>query len=444
MDTAARLLFSWGGLVALTGVLVIFGGALRLLGRADWSTRMLLIGLGAVAVLAASIWHSRRESRRAGATARREVAREQGLFRDEFEQRLEVQRKLRESEALLATIIDSAPIALFATDLKGVITVCAGVGPDPLGKKPGEAAGWPAGDLFAEHPKVVEGIREALSGAHREVDLRQGDQTFSLTLAPFKHASGNTVGAIVVAIDVTERRQAEEELQRTVKTLRRVDGERRALMTRVVHAQEEERRQIAADIHDDSIQSLFAVSVRLLALRGTLHDPAQIAAINNLQESVHMASERLRHLLFELRPTSLDEGGLPAALREYLDALKADSGIEVALTTSLDEPPASEVAVIAYRIAQEALTNVRKHARAHRVECAVSSVDAGVLTRIADDGIGFEPANSATQPGHLGMVAMRERAEMAGGWLRTTSSPKHGCIIEYWIPNAKERAANAA
>ena len=317
-DELARRLFSWPGLVGMVGALVVLGAVLQLSGHAPAATAVLLVGAGAVAAMAAAIWHGGRERLRSGATSRREVAREQALFRDELDQRLDVQRKLHESEALLATIIDSAPIALFATDRAGVITVCAGVGPDPLGKKPGEAEGWPAADLFADHPNVVKRIRDALSGAHGEVDLQQDDRTFSLSLAPFKDVKGNTAGVIGVAIDVTDRRRSEDELKRTVETLTRVDGERRALLTRLVHAQEEERRQIASDIHDDSIQSLFAVSVRLLALRSGLHDASQIALVNKLQESVQQASERLRHLLFELRPTALDEGGLPAALREYL------------------------------------------------------------------------------------------------------------------------------
>ncbi|HET9847527.1 MAG TPA: histidine kinase [Candidatus Dormibacteraeota bacterium] len=444
VDALARLLFSGVGVVAIAGSLVVVSAILDLLGHSEASLRMLLVGLGVIAAMVASVWNSRRERRWSGVTNRREVAREQALFREELDQRLDVQRKLRESEALLASIVESAPIALFATDPNGVITISAGVGPDPLGKKTGEAVGWPAGDLFADHPNVVKRIRDALSGKHGEVDLRQDDRTFSLSLAPFKDGKGMTAGAIVVAIDVTDRRRAEAAIQRTVEELTRVDGERRALLTSLVRAQEEERRQIAGDIHDDSIQSLFAVSVRLLALRGALRDSAQIALVDNLQESVQQASERLRRLLFELRPTALDEGGLPAALGEYLAAMKAESGVEVVLTTNLQESPAAEVSVIAYRIAQEALTNIRKHARAHRIDCTLANVDGGVLTRIADDGVGFEPANGTARPGHLGMIAMRERAEMAGGWLRTTSSPGHGCVIEYWIPNAKERVTDVA
>jgi PAS domain S-box-containing protein len=381
---------------------------------------------------------------RARAAATAELDRKQAMFRDELEQRLQVQRQLRESEARVGAIIDSAPIALFAIDRDGAITFSAGVGPDPLGKKPGEALGWSAADLFAEHPKVVEGIRQALSGIDGRAELTQGDRTFSFSLGPFRDAAGNTVGAIVVAIDVTEGRRTEAALRQSVETLKQVDQNRRALLRRLVHAQEEERRAIASDIHDDSIQSMFAVGLRLFSLRESMHDAAQIEQVDRLQQNVQQSTDRLRHLLFELRPAALDEGGLPAALRQYLDVMRQEDGIEVELKTALERSPASETQVIAYRIAQEALANVRKHARARRVECAVSAVDDGILTRIADDGVGFDGSHNGSVPGHLGLIAMRERAEMAGGWFRITSSAGEGCVVEYWIPDAREEVANAA
>jgi len=381
---------------------------------------------------------------RARAAATAELDRKQAMFRDELEQRLHVQRQLRESEARVGAIIESAPIVLFAIDRDGAITFSAGVGPDPLGKKPGEALGWSAADLFAEHPKVVEGIRQALSGIEGRAELTQGERTFSFSLAPFRDAAGNTAGAIVVAIDVTDGRRTEAALRQSVETLKQVDQNRRGLLRRLVHAQEEERRAIASDIHDDSIQSMFAVGLRLFALRETLHDSAQIEQVDRLQQNVQQSTDRLRHLLFELRPAALDEGGLPAALRQYLDAMSQETGIEVELATELDRNPASETQVIAYRIAQEALANVRKHARAGRVECAVSAVDDGILTRIADDGVGFDGSRNGSVPGHLGLTAMRERAEMAGGWFRIRSSAGEGCVVEYWIPDARGEVANAA
>ena len=381
---------------------------------------------------------------RAAAASAAELDRKQAMFRDELEQRLQVQRQLRESEARVRAIVDSAPIVLFAIDRDGAISFSAGVGPDPLGKKPGEAVGWSAADLFVEHPRVVEGIRQALSGIDGRAELTQGERTFSFSLAPFRDAAGNTAGAIVVAIDVTEGRRTETALRQSLETLKQVDHNRRALLRRLVHAQEEERRAIASDIHDDSIQSMFAVGLRLFGLREALHDAAQIEQVDRLQQNVQQSTDRLRHLLFELRPAALDEGGLPAALRQYLDAMKADTAIEVVLETALEHNPASETQVIAYRIAQEALANVRKHAGARRVECAVSAVDDGILTRIADDGAGFDSSRNGSAPGHLGLIAMRERAEMAGGWFRITSSAGHGCVVEYWIPDDREGLANVA
>ena len=381
---------------------------------------------------------------RAAAAATAELDRKQAMFRDELEQRLQVQRQLRESEARVRAIVDSAPIVLFAIDRDGAITFSAGVGPDPLGQKPGEAVGWSAADLFVEHPRVVEGIRQSLSGIEGRAELTQGERTFSFSLAPFRDAAGNTAGAIVVAMDVTEGRRTEAALRQSVETLKQVDQNRRALLRRLVNAQEAERRAIASDIHDDSIQSMFAVGLRLFSLRESMHDAAQIEQVDRLQQNVQQSTDRLRHLLFELRPAALDEGGLPAALRQYLDTMKQETGIEVELQTALEHNPASETQVIAYRIAQEVLANVRKHARARRVECAVSAVDDGVLTRIVDNGVGFDSGRNGSVPGHLGLIAMRERAEMAGGWFRITSSAGQGCVVEYWIPDAREVVSNAA
>ena len=408
---------------------------------------------------------------RAAAAATAELDRKQAMFRDELEQRLQVQRQLRESEARVRAIVDSAAIVLFAIDRDGAITFSAGVGPDPLGKKPGEAVGWSAADLFVEHPRVVEGIRQSLSGIEGRAELTQGERTFSFSLAPFRDAAGNTAGAIVVAMDVTEGRRTEAALRQSVETLKQVDQNRRALLRRLVNAQEAERRAIASDIHDDSIQSMFAVGLRLFSLRESMHDAAQIEQVDRLQQNVQQSTDRLRHLLFELRPAALDEGGLPAALRQYLDTMKQETGIfcgmcnavapeakgnpwESAMPrgrvqlakaviegratlsprihrnvarTALEHNPASETQVIAYRIAQEVLANVRKHARARRVECAVSAVDDGVLTRIVDNGVGFDSGRNGSVPGHLGLIAMRERAEMAGGWFRITSSAGQGC-----------------
>src|SRR6266852_521387 len=444
VDAIIRRLISRPGVAGLAGLLALLLGLPWLMGHRSPAGFELPLALASVALMAAAAWSMDRARARGAAAANAELARKQLMFRDELEQRLQVQSHLRESEARLRAIVDSAPIVLFAIDRDGAITFSAGVGPDPLGKKPGEAVGWSAADLFVEHPRVVEGIRQSLSGIEGRAELTQGERTFSFSLAPFRDAAGNTAGAIVVAIDVTEGRRTEAALRQSVETLKQVDQNRRALLRRLVHAQEAERRAIASDIHDDSIQSMFAVGLRLFSLRESMHDAAQIEQVDRLQQNVQQSTDRLRHLLFELRPAALDDDGLPAALRQYLDTMKQETGIEVELQTVLERNPASETQVIAYRIAQEALANVRKHARARRVECAVSAVDDGILTRIADDGVGFEDDRGRPTAGHLGLVSMRERAEMAGGWFRITSSRGNGCLVEYWIPDGKEGVSRAA
>jgi PAS domain S-box-containing protein len=444
VDAVNRRLFCWSGVAGLAGLLALLLGLPWLAARRAPPGLELPLALVLLASFAAATWSMSRERRRTAAVATAELAHKQSMFRGELEQRLQAQRHLRESDARLQAIIDSAPIVLFAIDRNGVITFSAGVGPDPLGKQPGEALGWPAADLFMDHAGVLEGIRRALSGIEARAELTQDGRSFSFGLAPFRDAAGHTVGAIAVAADVTERRHVEEALRRTVETLKQVDGSRQALLRRLVHAQEEERRAIASDIHDDSIQSMYAVGLRLVVLRTALHDPAQVELVDRLEQNVQASTDRLRHLLFELRPAALDEGGLPAALRQYLDVMSQETPIEVVLQTALDRTPASETQVIAYRIAQEALANIRKHARAHRVECAVSAVDDGILIRIVDDGIGFEGNRGGPTPGHLGLVAMQERAELAGGWFRITSSIGNGCLVEYWLPDAEDGVAHAA
>jgi PAS domain S-box-containing protein len=436
----ARWLYSWPA--------VVTGLWLRWLGeRSGPSAVEVGLSLAVVVLLAASTATIRRErarERRLAAGTVNDLLSRQALFREEVRERIEAQKKLRESDARLGAIIASAPVVLFAIERDGVISFSAGTGPDPLGKASGEAVGWPAAELFGNHPGVVTAIRQALSGSSGEMEMTENDRSFSISLAPFRDAEGQIAGAIGVAIEITERRRAEQELQRNIETLQRVDRERQALLGRLVSAQEEERRRIARDMHDDSIQSMFAVGLRLELLRSTIHDGHQLEALDQLRETVESTTHRLRHLLFELRPAVLDEAGLGEALREYLDVLRTETGLEVRLEARLDSGPGSDAQVIAYRIAQEALINVRKHAHARHVECHVSSIDGGIRVKIADDGVGMPAGGGQPAAGHLGMAAMRERAELAGGWLRLTSGPDGGTVIEFWVPELDQARREAA
>src|SRR5438128_4638154 len=223
VDAVIRRLFCWPGVAGLAGLLTLALGLPWLMAGQAPRGFELLLASASVALMAAPTWSMSRARGRSVVAATAELTRKQAIFRDELEQRLQVQGHLRESEARLRAIIDSAPIVLFAIDRDGAITFSSGVGPDPLGKKPGEAIGWSAADLFVDHPVVVDGIRNALSGIGGRADLIQGERSFAFNLAPFRDAAGNTAGAIVVAIDVTERGRTEEALRQSVATVPEVD-----------------------------------------------------------------------------------------------------------------------------------------------------------------------------------------------------------------------------
>lgn len=238
-----------------------------------------------------------------------------------------------------------------------------------------------------------------------------------------------------VMLDVSEHKHTEERLRRSLEALRRTMEERRTLLARLEEAQEEERRRIAADIHDDTIQTVSAADLQVQALRGRLGDPALEGEIEELHAVLSLAVEGLRHLLIDLRPPALDREGLASALRAYLGNGATRGPLEWTVEDRLEDEPPYEVASALFRIAQEAVTNVRKHAAARRVDMTLASVDGGVRLLVVDDGCGFEAIDvTGSSPGHIGLPTMLERAELVGGQLRVTSDPGGGTTVECWVP----------
>lgn len=247
-----------------------------------------------------------------------------------------------------------------------------------------------------------------------------------------------------VLFDITELKTTQEELQRTIDVLQNTDDERRSLLARVVHAQEQERQRIAADIHDDSIQKMTAVGLRLEALRALDLGKEGTTLLERLGESVELAIRRLRRLTFELRPPALDREGLEAALRQYLHELAIETDLVVRIDAHLDSEPSDEVRAITYRISQEALANVRKHAHATQIRVEIGSDNKGIHVRIVDDGVGFDSQQVTPRPGHLGLTSIRERAELAGGTCRVTSEPGNGTTVDFWLPVERPRDAGGS
>lgn len=237
--------------------------------------------------------------------------------------------------------------------------------------------------------------------------------------------TGQLRGFGKVTRDLTERRSSELRL-----------SERHRLLAHLVEAQETERRRIAWDVHDDSVQSMIAVGMRLQLLAD--ESPAELAqALRELDETVDSTINRLRHLVFRLRPPGIDQHGLVEALTSYVSVVLRDSELRLVLRNELDHEPPTEIAITIFRICQEALTNVLKHANAKTIHISLSTVDEGTLVRVTDDGKGFEPGTVDSTRGreHFGLIEMRERAETVGGWW-TVAPGREGTTVEFWLPTA--------
>ena len=237
--------------------------------------------------------------------------------------------------------------------------------------------------------------------------------------------TGELRGFSKVTRDMTERRAAEQAL-----------AERRRLLTHLVDAQELERRRISWDVHDDSIQAMVAVGMRLQLLATRLPDEHQ-PLVDQLEGAVRASISRLRNLVVHLRPTAIEQLGLVPALTGYLTDVVSGWELATTLSTTLDREPSTPVAITIFRICQEALINVRKHARATRVEVALDDRDGGTLVRVIDDGVGFPEPNRHDPYQHFGLIEMRERAETAGGWWSVESTPA-GTTVQFWLPTPRE------
>jgi PAS domain S-box-containing protein len=228
-------------------------------------------------------------------------------------------------------------------------------------------------------------------------------------------------GALVIVTDVSERMALEARL--------------RELVERLTIAHEEERQRIAADIHDDTSHVIAAVDARMAQLRARAADDTELRRILDVDEVIRLAAGRLRTLVFDLRTPELElNGGLPAALRQHLEKTQAATQLEFEVTGGPAQNMRPTTQLILYRIAQEALINVAKHASASRVDVEVQELDGGVRVRVRDDGVGFLPSSLRSVPGHLGMTAMRERAAIASGWWRCEAAPGEGTLVEFWVP----------
>lgn len=223
----------------------------------------------------------------------------------------------------------------------------------------------------------------------------------------------------------------------TLDELERGQSRLRELTTQVIEAQEGERQRIARELHDDTAQVLFAQLLRVTALKSSPHEAVRETA-SSLETQTVAAIEGVRRLALELRPPALDDLGVRAALGDLAQRFSENSGIEVDLeVTGNRDRLAPEVELVLYRVAQEAMTNVVKHAGANRARIRFARWRDRVDLTVDDDGAGFDPTLAATRDSRglgLGLFGMEERAMLVGGTLAIRPLMPVGTRVAVSIP----------
>jgi PAS domain S-box-containing protein len=334
------------------------------------------------------------------------------------------QRRRVLSDARGQLFFDRMPVGCTITDANLIPREWNAAAERLFGFAATEIIGKPASETISP-PELWSGLPEIL------IPLRRGQEHISIN--PNRTKDGRTIwcqwyntplfdngafaGVLSMVLDVTDRRQAENSLKR--------------MSARILAAQEQERRAVARELHDEVGQVLTAVSMNLQNLQSIAPPEAQ-ALIEDGNAVVAEAIRRVRGLSLDLRPPMLDDFGLIAAVQWYADQQAKRANLPIRVRVSPEFPrlePEQEAGC--YRIIQEAVTNALRYARSSQIDILVDLQDKGLQLSVRDDGLGFDPSGSAVG---FGLTSMRERAALLGGNLELQTAPGSGTNVTARIP----------
>lgn len=349
---------------------------------------------------------------------------------------LDITERLRaeEARARLAAIVESSNDAIISRSLDGTILSWNSGAEKLFGWTAQEAIGrdiritMPAEDYGTMASLVERVLKGEATGPADTRRLRKDGTCFhgQVSYSAVRNSSGEIVSLAVILRDISERKQAEASLRDYAERMR-------SLTQRLSDVEETERRSINRELHDRIGPNLVALKLSFHLAQSRLPTELQKtigAQIEDAQKVLETTVVQLRNVMADLRPPALDDYGLLAALRTYAQPYAVRLGVPVDVRgTDIEPRPAHAVETALFRIAQEALNNIAKHARAKHVTVEVNATSSHIHVSIADDGLGFEPASIDPQRSSWGLRTMRERAQAIGAELDIQSSPGNGTSI---------------
>jgi len=363
-------------------------------------------------------------------------------FALDITERQRAESALRDSEAHLRTIIASEPECVKLVDPGGKL-----VDMNPAGLAMIQAdsldtvRGQPVVELVAPehraaftalHGRVLAGETGTLQ--FEMIGLKGARRWLETQAVPLRDATGRIQALPGITRDITDARRAEEQVQASRAALR-------SLATREQDIREDERTRIAREIHDSLGQALTALKLQLAAAQDFASQKAPVLG-GRLSDTARMVDDlvkSVRRIASELRPPILDQLGLPAAVEWLAQDFTRHTGIACQVTIDGTRPVVTpELGTALFRIVQESLTNVLRHAAATRVDIALGVKSNCVTLEIDDDGTGITEAGT-TGPGSLGILGMRERAAALGGLLEVSPRSGGGTQVRAWFPVGADR-----
>jgi len=362
--------------------------------------------------------------------------------------RRKAEQAMREWQERLRVIIDSADYAIFTFDGDGLIDTWNAGAERLFGYRADEILGSQVETLFTPEDRAAGIPEREIEVARRQgranderYHLRKDGTRFYVSGVTTRIGDGST-GFAKIARDLTDMRQASDALKTAHQEVEHRVLQRTAelemqkamvsdLLGSVVSAQEDERARIARDLHDSVGQQLTALRLALERHEERCGVKGNDGALDDAVSLTQMISRDIEFLAWELRPTALDDLGLEKALPRFLEAWSSHVGVVAEFRMNAAEGGylSRELQVAFYRIVQEALNNVAKHAHATRVDVLLSTANGQVVLVIEDDGVGFELTDPSISSRGIGLASMRERAGLAGATLDVESTIGRGTAV---------------